>query len=79
MSIKTRPEVTKLPDGAVCWEHRYDTFYLKTYVPANDLDGQVNNYGFKAPLLLVFEEKRMNMDEARDGLEKPVKVLPSRC
>ena len=50
MALEIRPEVMTLDDGSKYWEQKYDSFYLKTYVPANNLDGQVNNYGFKAPL-----------------------------
>ena len=64
MSMEVRPEVRRLNDGSVCWEHVYDSFRLKAYVPANDLVGRVNNYGFKAPLLFVFEEKPADMDTA---------------
>ena len=44
-------------------------------MPDNNLDGQVNNYGFRAPLLLVFEEEKQGMDSAvafarETGLEK---------
>ena len=63
MAMQERPLVREI-DGGKCWEHRFDRFFLKCFVPDNDLDGQVNNYGFRAPLLLVFEEERQSMDDA---------------
>ncbi len=75
MAMMTRPEVIKLSGGAKYWEHKYDRFFLKAYVPATDIDGEALNYGFRAPLLLVFEEEPMCMEEAVEfakntGLEK---------
>ena len=64
MGIQERPEVILLPDGAKFWEHTYDDFYLKAYVPATDIKGQVNNYGFRAPLLTVFEEEPQSIVDA---------------
>ena len=63
MAMMERPRVRETVGGK-CWEHRFDLFELKAYVPDNNLDGQVNNYGFRAPLLLVFEEEPQNMDAA---------------
>ena len=63
MAMMERPEVREITGGK-CWQHTFPLFSLKTYVPDNDLDGQVNNYGFRAPLLLVFEEFPQAMDEA---------------
>ena len=63
MAMMERPQVRETAGGR-CWEHRFDDFELKVYVPDNELDGQTNNYGFRAPLLLVFEEERQDMDRA---------------
>lgn len=64
MGIMTRPSVRTLTDGGKYWEQEYEQFFLKTYVPANTIDGQTNNYSFRAPLLLVFEENRQSMEDA---------------
>lgn len=64
MAMMERPQVTKLSDGGKYWENTYERFYLKAYVPATKIDGQTNNYTFRAPLLLVFEEKQQTKEEA---------------
>ncbi len=66
MGLQIRPEVNELPCGGKTWQQKYDQFFLKVFVPANNLNGQINNYGFRAPLLLVLEEEKMTMDEAVD-------------
>lgn len=60
------PQIHPLPEGGVCWRHAFDSFRVKVLVPPGDpLVGTVN-FGFKAPYLLVFEEKEMSMEEALD-------------
>ena len=69
MAMMERPEV-KVCDGGKCWEHEFPSFTMKVFVPDNDLDGQTNNYGFRAPLLLVFEEEKQGMESAVDFAHK---------
>ena len=64
MAMMERPSVTVMADGGKYWEHEFEKFYLKVFVPKMEIDGEVVNYSFRAPLLLVFEENRKSMDEA---------------
>lgn len=64
MPMMERPAVTKFADGGKYWEHEFESFYLKAYVPATKIDGSVNNYTFRQPLLMVFEENKQSADEA---------------
>ena len=79
MGMMERPVVTALADGGKYWEHTFESFCLKAYVPATKINGQVNNYTFRAPLLLVFEEKQSTMEEAirfadESGLAKDFEI-----
>lgn len=82
MAMMKRPAVTKLEDGGKYWANTYEGFELKAYVPATEIDGEANNYTFRAPLLLVFEENRQTMEEALDfakttGLERIAAAVDS--
>lgn len=70
MGMTERPVVTKLANGGKYWEYTFEKFYLMAYVPATKIDGTVNNYGFRAPLLLVFEENRQSMEDAISFADK---------
>ncbi|MBP5492032.1 MAG: hypothetical protein J6Y08_04240 [Clostridiales bacterium] len=63
MAMMERPAV-KEAAGGKCWEHEFSDFYMKVFVPDTQIDGQTNNYTFRAPLLLVFEETKQDMDSA---------------
>ena len=64
MPMMEKPNVTTLKNGGTCWENTYKNFYLKCYKPKTDINGKVHNYGFRMPLLLIFEEEKMSMDDA---------------
>lgn len=58
-----RPKVVKV-DGGKAFEHTFESFKLKVFVPDTKIDGKVNNYTFRAPLLLVFEDKEQDLASA---------------
>ncbi|MCQ2586095.1 MAG: hypothetical protein MJ185_10930 [Treponema sp.] len=64
MAMNERPQVSELSDGGKTFEHTFEKFFLKAYIPANKIEGKVNNYTFRQPLLLVLEEQKMEMAEA---------------
>lgn len=66
MSINERPEVKVLEDGSKVWSQAYDTFVVTAVVPKNELNGKINNYGFRAPLLMVLPENKLSEQEAAD-------------
>ena len=57
------PSITKVK-GESCWEHTFERFIAVCYVPENDKDDELLNYGFVAPYLLVFAPKKFSFDEA---------------
>ena len=57
------PSITEVK-GESCWEHTFERFSAVCYVPENDKDDELLNYGFVAPYLLVFAPKKFSFDEA---------------
>ena len=69
------PKVTGVAGGS-CWEHTFERFSALCYVPENDKDDKLLNYGFVAPYLLVFSEKKYSFEEAvRFAKEKGFEAL----
>lgn len=62
--MKEAPIVRTLPDGGKIWDHAFETFAAKVYVPKHELRDDVLNYGFISPYLLVFAEADYSDEEA---------------
>ena len=62
MKMDKMPEVTKTSDGAY-WKNTYEKFEAQVYVPKSPLLGDILNYGFMAPYLLVFTDKKLSYEE----------------
>ena len=74
MKMEKMPEVTRIKEGAF-WSNSYEKFDVDVYVPESPLEGDILNYGFMAPYLLIFADKKMTREEevlfAREkGFEK---------
>ena len=63
--MKTQPIVRTFDDNSKAWEHTFEFFKTKVYVPTTKLPEKIINYGYDAPYLLVFEEKEMTMETAK--------------
>ena len=63
MKMEKMPEVVKTSDGAF-WKNTYEKFEALVYVPETKLQGDILNYGFMAPYLLVFADKKLSQEEA---------------
>lgn len=62
--MKNKPQVIAMGNGDIMWEQTFERFNAKVYVPATNLPADIINFGFRAPYLLVFEEKPMSKEEA---------------
>ena len=64
--MEKMPEVITLNDGSRYWEHTFEKFTAKVYVPVCDPVTNIVNFGFRAPYILVFEETKQTMDAAKN-------------
>lgn len=63
--MECMPEVILHDDGGRYWEHTFEAFTAKAYIPANDPITDIVNFGFRAPYLLIFEENKQTAEEAK--------------
>ena len=59
------PEVLTLQDGSKYWEHTFEDFHAKIYLPESKPIADIVNFGFRTPYLLVFEENKQSIEEAK--------------
>ena len=64
MGMEIKPQVELLENGSKYWEHVFDTFRVKVYVPQAKPIADIVNFGFKAPYLLILAENDFSRDEA---------------
>lgn len=64
MGMQQFPNVMTLENGAKLWQHSYERFRVKVYVPKGKPLADIVNFGFKAPYLLVFEENELSPKQA---------------
>ena len=60
------PEVSVFGDGSKAWEEEFKSFSVVTYIPKNDLPGDIVNFGFRAPYLMIFPLERLSKEEAKE-------------
>ncbi len=63
--IEKMPQISVMSDGSKIWGNRFEKFEAKVYLPKSDTITEVINYGFMTPYLLIFEEKKYTVDEAK--------------
>ncbi|MCR4679923.1 MAG: hypothetical protein K5679_14380 [Lachnospiraceae bacterium] len=69
MGMQESPSVITMT-GAKYWEHEFKNFKAGVYVPDCDMIYDVINFGYKAPYLIVFEEKEQTAEERASFAEK---------
>lgn len=68
--MEKKPEITVFEDGTKIWEAELGSFAVKTYLPKTELPADIVNFGFRAPYLMIFEEKRLSKGEAKEFADK---------
>ena len=63
--MKTAPSVKTFEDGSKMWEECFEEFTVKVYIPESNLPKDIVNFGFRAPYLMIFEEKPQTWEEAK--------------
>ncbi|MBR2409216.1 MAG: hypothetical protein IKB07_09740 [Lachnospiraceae bacterium] len=63
--MEQMPAVLALQDGSKYWEHTFEAFSAKVYIPSSDPITEIVNFGFRTPYLLVFEETKQSMEDAK--------------
>jgi len=67
--MNEKPAVKRFADGSRFWEHKFEGFKVKVYVPVTKLPEDIINFGFDAPYLIVFDDKNRSFDEMREYAE----------
>ena len=62
--MNNAPDVTYIEDGGAIWRQKFESFEATVYVPSNDKDDDILNYGYIAPYLLVFAPERYSYEDA---------------
>lgn len=68
--MDTMPIINNFSDGSKFWEHTFDSFSAKVYLPNCNLPTDIINYGFMTPYLLIFEEHKLSFEEAKQWADK---------
>jgi len=64
------PIAKKLSDKSAVWQKDYKNFRVCVYKPFSSLKGDILNYGFMAPYLVIFAENILYEEEMIDFAEK---------
>lgn len=70
MFMTEKPIVQNLNDGSKSWNHRFNLFTAKIYLPKSNLPSDIINFGFSAPYLLYFTDQLLSDSDAKAFAEK---------